>query len=56
VEETVNGAAGGYVRIYGDSWRALAFDGGSIEKGKQVIVVSSDGNVLTVRPVAEGEE
>lgn len=41
----------GYVQIDGDSWRSHTTDGGPIDKGAKVKVVSMDSIILTVKKI-----
>ncbi|MBN2804994.1 MAG: NfeD family protein [Deltaproteobacteria bacterium] len=39
----------GYVKLYGDSWRAVSADGKVIMKGSKVVIERLDGNKVIVR-------
>ena len=41
-------ANGGYVKLYGDSWKALSLNGTNFSKGEKVVIVDMDGNKVTV--------
>lgn len=50
VEEEINPTQGtGYIKIYGDHWKAITIDGSMVEVGKKVVVERVDGNKLFVR-------
>ncbi len=50
VEEEINPKLGtGYIKIYGDSWKAITADGSIIKLGSQVIVERLDGNKVFVK-------
>lgn len=52
VSETVDPVEGkGRVTIDGDSWKAVSADGGVIEKGSRVEVVSVNSIILTVKSI-----
>ncbi len=44
----------GYVKIYGDRWRAITSDDAIIEKGEKVKIIKVEGNTVTVEKI-EGE-
>lgn len=52
VEEEINAnSRKGYVKIYGDSWKAIAVDGSVINVGSRVVVEKLDGNKIIVRAI-----
>ena len=53
VSEDVSGTEGGYVKVYGDSWKAYSADGGDIPKGVKVIVEESKGNSVIIKRIDE---
>lgn len=53
VTETVDPRAGtGYVKLYGDSWRAVSEQ--SFEVGAQVTILGTDGNKVIIGPLDPG--
>lgn len=53
VEEPIDGDQSlGYVKIYGDSWKAFTNPGVKIDQGTKVTVVKLDGNKIGVEPTS----
>lgn len=51
VVETIDGdKLTGYVKLYGDQWRAIGPAGTVIAKGQTVIITAIDGNKVIVEP------
>ncbi|MCB9083849.1 MAG: NfeD family protein [Bdellovibrionaceae bacterium] len=46
-----NDANAGYVKLYGDSWRAVNLEDGTIGKGSKVKIEQLDGNKVLVRKI-----
>ncbi len=54
VTENINPLTGnGYVKLYGDSWKAIATT--PIEKGQRVLITAIEGNKVVVRLVHDDE-
>jgi membrane protein implicated in regulation of membrane protease activity len=51
VIEPITDHSAGYVRIDGDEWKAVSIDGGPIENGAAVRVVSRESIIVTVERV-----
>jgi len=52
VTEEINASAGtGYVAIDGDSWKAIAVDNDTIEKGERVEIISRESIIVTVKKI-----
>lgn len=52
VEEEINPALNkGYIKIYGDSWKAITLDGSVVPVGSRVTVERLDGNKVFVKKV-----
>ncbi len=49
VTEPIHPQLGGYIKLYGDFWKAMSLDNASIEAGEEVIIESLDGNKVIVR-------
>ena len=49
VIEDIQAGEKGRVRVFGDDWQAVSQDGTAIEAGAKVVIVSRDGNILTVK-------
>lgn len=43
----------GYVKLYGDSWRAVPLDGCTLRKGDKVVIAGMEGNKVLVRAKTE---
>jgi membrane protein implicated in regulation of membrane protease activity len=53
VETEINDELGtGYVKLYGDSWRALSIDDAVIPKGTKVIIKELKGNKVIVSTIS----
>lgn len=48
VSEAIHAQQGGYVKLYGDTWKAHTTDGSSAEVGDEVIIRSLSGNKVFV--------
>ena len=49
VTEAIPEGEKGRVKIFGDDWQAVSQDGSAIPAGAKVLIVSRDGNSLTVK-------
>ena len=45
----------GYMKLYGDSWRAISADGSTIPKGAKIVIEKMDGNKVVVSAVTRDE-
>lgn len=52
VEEIDAAGLKGYVKLYGDLWRAIGPEGQTIAKGQTVTITAIDGNKVIVAPEA----
>ncbi|MES2745325.1 MAG: NfeD family protein [Bdellovibrionota bacterium] len=48
VTEAIHPQQGGYVKLYGDLWKAMSSTGESIDVGEEVIIQSLSGNKVIV--------
>lgn len=55
VTETIENDGYGWVKVYGDIWKAHSIDGKAILKGESVCVVSRDSIILTVKAIHVNE-
>lgn len=52
VVETIDNDAGeGYVKVYGDMWRAFSESGEKIKKGEKIVVSRVEGNKVFVKKI-----
>ncbi len=49
VTEPIHPQLGGYIKLYGDFWKAHSANNENIEAGEEVIIESLDGNKVVVR-------
>jgi inner membrane protein len=48
VEAAIDSSDSGYVKVFGDSWRAVTHSGGAIAVGEKVIVIATEDSRLIV--------
>ena len=51
VTEAIKKGETGRIKIFGDDWQAVSEDGKAIPEGAKVIIVSRDGNIVTVKTI-----
>lgn len=51
VTEAIHPQSGGYIKLYGDTWKAMSTHGEAIEVGEEVLIQSLSGNKVLVTRV-----
>ena len=50
IEDIDNQKEKGYVKLYGDEWRAINLENTTVAKGERVVIEKIDGNKVLIRP------